>query len=557
MRKMIQFGVILLCLATSAVASETARHAMLGEMFTANDFFGFPSRTGAPFTCDSSTIRSTYFDNTAPTAVVPYYCNGTAWTVMGGATSPLSGDFVATGGWTFGSAANAAGSVRLGETASCMVFEGATADAVESSLCATDPTSSDQVFSLPDFAGGGPYTLVTTTGTQNLTGKTLISGGVSTAFSTSGTWTGNVVWNAQITVGTAANAASSMVLTQTQGIQFEGATADLFETNLDATDPTVGDQTFHLPNLAASSSDTLVGLAAGQVLTNKTLTSPLIGTSLLPVGTGVPLGAALTPFSDLYLHGSGVYGTGSIKLTGNPNAAYTWTFANASTSVAGWGINNAYTGSNSQTAGYFQLDDGIPLLLGGTGVANGRFLVNTALTPDGEAVALGSTSNSVHIYETADGAFDFNNCSAGTSAQTDPTVCVHSHNQTTTQWVEIRHNATNGVVAVGAGGLILPGMIATAGTTPAVSNTTANSCGTTTATIAGTDTVGGITVGATAGTSCTITFVVAAPTRRICDCNNETTVGNLCSSVYLTATTSKVVGTFVAGDLVTYQCVTY
>lgn len=93
----------------------------------------------------------------------------------------------------------------------------------------------------------------------------------------------------------------------------------------------------------------------------------------------------------------------------------------------------------------------------------------------------------------------------------------------------------------------------TGGSTPAVSNTSANSCGTTAATIIGNDSTGVITVGATAGTNCTITFTVAAPTRRQCTVTNETTA-NLSRSTFLTTTTSTVEGTFVAGDNISYVC---
>jgi hypothetical protein len=97
------------------------------------------------------------------------------------------------------------------------------------------------------------------------------------------------------------------------------------------------------------------------------------------------------------------------------------------------------------------------------------------------------------------------------------------------------------------------GQIVTGGTTPAVSNTSANSCGTTAATIAGNDNNGIITVGATAGTSCTVTFVQAAPNRRECFVNNETTA-NLARSTYSSTTVSIFTGTFVAGDVLSYIC---
>lgn len=93
----------------------------------------------------------------------------------------------------------------------------------------------------------------------------------------------------------------------------------------------------------------------------------------------------------------------------------------------------------------------------------------------------------------------------------------------------------------------------TSGAVTSVSNTSAASCGSTAATIAGTDNNGIITVGATSGTSCTVTFGSAATTRRECTVTNETTA-NLVRSVYLTTTTSKFDGVFVAGDVLAYVC---
>lgn len=108
-----------------------------------------------------------------------------------------------------------------------------------------------------------------------------------------------------------------------------------------------------------------------------------------------------------------------------------------------------------------------------------------------------------------------------------------------------------------ADGGVTTGAFATRGSTPAVSNTTANSCGTTAATIVGNDNTGSVTVGATAGTSCTLTFVKAAGTRRQCTCTNSTTLANICSAAYLSTTTSKLVGTFVAADVIDYTCLPF
>jgi hypothetical protein len=157
-----------LMLCAHAQASETARHALLGRMFTTGDYWGFPAETGDPFTCNGATERSTYYNTTSH---LPKMCDGTSWVSVGGLTSPVSGDYVWTGKHTFGSAADSAGSVRLGETANCIVFEGATADAFETSACATDPTA-DTTINFPAFSAG-TYTLATLTGTETLSGKTL------------------------------------------------------------------------------------------------------------------------------------------------------------------------------------------------------------------------------------------------------------------------------------------------------------------------------------------------------------------------------------------------
>jgi len=90
------------------------------------------------------------------------------------------------------------------------------------------------------------------------------------------------------------------------------------------------------------------------------------------------------------------------------------------------------------------------------------------------------------------------------------------------------------------------------GTAPTVADTTAASCGTTAATIAGTDTAGKVTVGATSGTSCTVTFGTAWANAPSCTVSNETTA-NL-SRATSTTTTVILAGTFVGADVLAYQC---
>jgi hypothetical protein len=79
---------------------------------------------------------------------------------------------------------------------------------------------------------------------------------------------------------------STITLGAGADIIFEGATDDGFETTLTAGDPTVADRVVTLPN----ATDTLVGRATTDTLTNKTLTSPTISGGTL---SSVTLGNAL------------------------------------------------------------------------------------------------------------------------------------------------------------------------------------------------------------------------------------------------------------------------
>ena len=119
----------------------------------------------------------------------------------------------------------ATGAVFAG--ASPLVFEGATANAFETTFAITDPTA-DRTVTFQDANGTVAY-------------LTDITGGGASEFST-------------VKVNTS--------------VIFEGATADAHETTLAAVDPT-GDRTVSLPN----ATDTLVGKATTDTLTNKSIDS--------------------------------------------------------------------------------------------------------------------------------------------------------------------------------------------------------------------------------------------------------------------------------------------
>ena len=92
------------------------------------------------------------------------------------------------------------------------------------------------------------------------------------------------------------------------------------------------------------------------------------------------------------------------------------------------------------------------------------------------------------------------------------------------------------------------------GTAPAVANVGANSCGTTAATIAGKDQVHVITVGATSGTECRVTFNVAFANAPVCTVTGQTATD---LHVVTTTTTSTITGTLTAGEKIYETCLGY
>ncbi len=127
-------------------------------------------------------------------------------------------------------------------------------------------------------AGGGDIFLKDDTAAfgalTNSSGNLIIKSGTTTAMTFSGanvTMAGNATVAGNLTVqGTTTTVDSSSINVQ-NALVFEGATADSFETTLTTVDPTA-DRTVSLPN----ATDTLIGKATTDTLTNKTLTTPVI-----------------------------------------------------------------------------------------------------------------------------------------------------------------------------------------------------------------------------------------------------------------------------------------
>lgn len=63
-------------------------NAVLGAMFTTAGNFGPPPYAADPFTCDATTVRTTYYNTAANTVK---YCNGSGWQTVASGTSGIVG----------------------------------------------------------------------------------------------------------------------------------------------------------------------------------------------------------------------------------------------------------------------------------------------------------------------------------------------------------------------------------------------------------------------------------------------------------------------------------
>ena len=284
--------------ATDVVEAIVLINTELPEITT--DAFVFPTGT---MTFEGATDDSfeTVLSMTDPTADRTYtFPDNTGDVVLDTDTQTLTNKTLTSptinGGTfsgTFTGTMDISGSVLSG--ASPLVFEGASADAHETTLAFVDPTG-DRVVSLPNATD----TLVGKATTDTLTNKSFDLGGTGNSFTgtlsefntalqgdsfstltgsdtlsnktftnptiNGGTYSGSFTGTMDIT-GTVLSGASPLV--------FEGASADAHETTWAFTDPTA-DRTITFPN----ATDTLIGKATTDTLTNKSFDLGGSGNSL-------------------------------------------------------------------------------------------------------------------------------------------------------------------------------------------------------------------------------------------------------------------------------------
>lgn len=136
------------------------------------------------------------------------------------------------------------------------------------------------------------------------------------------------------------------------------------------------------------------------------------------------------------------------------NSTATLSLGAACTTTHTLGTGTVCSAGALEVDGISYLDGGARLLdsyiyYAGTG-NDGGFGYIVSQTPDAHAFLLGADSNALIVAELADVAYDFAH-----AQQADPTIWLQSHNQSATEWMSFQHNATNGVVATGAGDLSL------------------------------------------------------------------------------------------------------
>lgn len=129
------------------------------------------------------------------------------------------------------------------------------------------------------------------------------------------------------------------------------------------------------------------------------LASVSINTSLL-AQTGVDLGATATPFRNIYIWGSGTYGSTYIELTGTPTGTRVLTLPNATDTLIGKATTDTLTNKTYDTAG-----TGNSFLINGVAVTanTGTGAMVRTTSPTIVTPTIASFANANHTHQTAAG----------------------------------------------------------------------------------------------------------------------------------------------------------
>jgi len=248
----------------------------------------------------------------------------------------------------------AANSLKL--TTSGLTFEGATADAYETTLTATDPTA-DRTITLPNETGT-VLTSATSIGNSNLANSSVTIGSTGVSLgATVTTFVGLSSLTSTALIGTTLYAgaidAANTISIGSGNIVFEGSTANAYETTVTATDSTA-DRTITLPDatgtvaLLTSLSVTDSGGDGSLAYNNSTGVITYTGPSAAEVRAHISVagGSGLT-------YASGVLGTSSIPNSQLANSTITI----GSTSIALGSSSSTLAGLSSFTCSAVVTDD--------------------------------------------------------------------------------------------------------------------------------------------------------------------------------------------------------
>lgn len=160
---------------------------------------------------------------------------------------------------------------------------------------------------------------------------------------------------------------------------------------------------------------------------------------------------------------------GGLSAVGVAGSTYTTTGYSISNGALGQVIGGTVV--SSQTAALFTLNSAMTLGFGtaSTGAQLLTFGIGAAQTPDTAVIGLPATGNSLVLAEVADIAFDFAHAVA-----TDPTLFIHSHNQSTTERLDLYHDGTRAQIQTPSSGGVRIGVSGGASLTI---NATSNSAG--------------------------------------------------------------------------------